>query len=53
MNFLWHFDERNKKYHNSKYKTFRSKNQVLYKDKVGEIFPTIMSMDVVVMLNMN
>jgi nitrogen regulatory protein PII len=31
MNFLWHFDERDKKYHNSRYKTFRSKNQVLYK----------------------
>ena len=53
MNFLWHFDEKDKKYHNnSKHKTFRSKNQVLYKHKVDEIFPTIMSVDVVV-LNMN
>jgi hypothetical protein len=52
MNFLWHFDERDKKYQNSKHKTFRSENQVLYKHKVGEIFPTIMSVDVVV-LNMN
>ncbi len=52
MNFLWHFDERDKKYHNSKQKTFRSKNQVLYKHKVGEILPTIMSVDVI-MLNMN
>lgn len=50
MNFLWHFDERDKKYQNSKHKTFRSKNQDLY--KVDEIFSTIMSMDVAV-LNMN
>jgi hypothetical protein len=52
MNFLWHFEERDKKYQNSKQKTFISKNQVLYKDKVGEIFPTRMSVDVAV-LNMN
>ena len=50
MNFLWHFDERDKKYQNSKQKTFGSKNQDLY--KVDEIFPTIMSMDMAV-LNMN
>ena len=52
MNFLWHFDERGKKYHNSKQKTFRSKNQVLYKHKVGEIFPIVMSVNMVV-VNMN
>lgn len=50
MNFLWHFEERDKKYQNSKQKTFISKNQVLY--KVDKIFPTIMSMDMAV-LNMN
>lgn len=50
MNFLWHFEKRDKNYQNSKQKTFRSKNQVLY--KVGEMFPTIMSMDMAV-LNMN